>query len=284
MGTTTNKHSFLRIIQHNCNNSNSVLISLFSIPMIQNTHIIAAQEVPLIKGKPPSAPSFTAVYPTPTLSDDNISVCTDINNNYFEKNAFASIACSRGDIISTNLFCHTGPNTHITIAITNIYNRQLREGTRSVPPHDFLTRSDNPLVALGDMNIHNPATDPARNFSYRELRLSQPYMDTATREGYSILNTPGTYTRLAPNQNNRNGVIDLAFTNHRATPLIRKWLPLTNMSGSDHRVIAISLALPDTDFALYTTPNWKLTDWNTLTKQLQDIQLPSCNSPAEIDE
>ncbi|KAH0611643.1 uncharacterized protein H6S33_010908 [Morchella sextelata] len=252
--------------------------------MIQTAHAIAIQETPLFKGKPLAVPAFTAIYPTPTSTDDKISVCTYINNNFLQKNSFASPPSHRGDIISVNLFCHTGPNTHTTITLTNCYNRQLRDGSRSIHPLNILPTSDNPTITVGDLNIHNPATDPARNFSARELRLSQPYMDTASRAGYSILNTPGTYTRISLNQAHRNGVIDIAFSNHRATPLVRKWLPLSNSSGSDHRIIAISLALPNSDFAPFTTPNWALTNWNLLSPALQNTHIPSCDTPSMLDD
>ncbi|KAH8146840.1 uncharacterized protein LAJ45_09214 [Morchella importuna] len=122
-----------------------------------------------------------------------------------------------------------------------------------------------------------------RNFSDGELRLSGPYTHSATTNNFSLLNYPGTYTRHSPDPRKRHGVIDLAFANARALPLFSRWQPLPEATGSDHRAIAITFALPNTDFTPIIGPNWKLTDWPSLQPALQDFTVPSPNPSASLD-
>ena len=50
--------------------------------------------------------------------------------------------------------------------LNNIYAR-VREGhAHSVPPETAFQQVDFPYLVAGDFNIHNPATDPLRIFSY----------------------------------------------------------------------------------------------------------------------
>ncbi|KAH0602249.1 uncharacterized protein H6S33_009890 [Morchella sextelata] len=223
--------------------------------MTHQAHIVTIQEPPLHNWKPPSVPFFTLLCPSPVREKDKISSCIYLNTNILDKNSFTTLPSHRGDIGSVNLFCKTSTNTHLTVTITSLYNRQLDSSTRSLSPPNIFSASDNPCLILGDFNIHSPSADPLRSLSQRELRLSQPYFDTATRFGFILLNTPGIHIRVSPDPSKRYSVIDLTFANPQANALVRKWTPLSNTSGSDHRIIAISMSLPSADFTPYQTPN-----------------------------
>ena len=70
-----------------------------------------------------------------------------------------------------------------------------------------------PLLVVGDLNIHNPLSDPLRHFSHREIVSSTPYFEKAAESGFALLNPPGQYTRFPLVGKARPSVIDLAFAN-----------------------------------------------------------------------
>jgi len=78
-----------------------------------------------------------------------------------------------------------------------------------------------PLLLLGDLNIHNPLSDPLRHFSHREISSSTPYFEKAAEAGFALRNPPGEYTRFLLVGNARPSVIDLAFANPPLLPLIK---------------------------------------------------------------
>ena len=80
--------------------------------------------------------------------------------------------------------------------LTNIYSRSLPWSSKSVDPSVALPDVDFPCLAAGDFNIHNHAADPLRVISLSEEKASTPYFDRATELAYSLLNTPGLYTRF----------------------------------------------------------------------------------------
>ena len=130
--------------------------------------------------------------------------------------------------------------------IGNVYSRSLTQPPiHTVSPAGAPKNHDFPYLVAGDFNIHNPATDPLRVISCTEERASAPYFDQATELGYTLLNTPGVFTRYPLSGEQRPSVIDLAFANPLMFPAFKSWdatsLPFT---GSDHVPIVIKLAAP----------------------------------------
>jgi len=101
-----------------------------------------------------------------------------------------------------------------------------------------------PLLVLGDLNIHNPLSDPLRHFSHREICSSTPYFEKAAESGFALLHPPGEYTRFPLVGNARPSVIDLAFANPSLLPIIKSWEASLASTGSDHIPITITLAAP----------------------------------------
>jgi len=91
----------------------------------------------------------------------------------------------------------------------------------SVAPEDLFPDLGFPLLVLGDLNIHNPLSDPLRHVSQREISSSNPYFEKAAESGFALLNPPGEYTRFPLVGNARPSVIDLAFANPPLLPLVR---------------------------------------------------------------
>jgi len=64
----------------------------------------------------------------------------------------------------------------------------------SVQPEVLFPDLGFPLLVVGDLNIHNPLSDPLRHFSPREISSSTSYFEKAAESGFALLNPPGEYT------------------------------------------------------------------------------------------
>ena len=107
--------------------------------------------------------------------------------------------------------------------ITNVYSRSLPGLTKWVDPPDALPDVDFPCLVAGDFNINNQAVDPLRIISRSEEKASKPYFNRASDLAYSLLNTPGVYTRFLLSGSFRPSAIDLAFANPLIRPAFRSW-------------------------------------------------------------
>jgi len=116
--------------------------------------------------------------------------------------------------MALDLFTHDGffDPALTSFTIINSYSTKGRaNNTNSVPPDIVFPSSPAPTLMLGDLNIHHPTADPLRVFTEDELATSSPYFDRATELGFSLLKTPGVFTRFSMSLIGRHGVLDLAF-------------------------------------------------------------------------
>jgi len=152
-------------------------------------------------------------------------------DNFMTLDVFTPQAC-----FGTNSPCFT---------IGNAYARSLPPFLHSVPPESSLLEFNHPYLVAGDVNIHNPATDPLRLLTSKEERESAPYVDRASDKGFPLLNTPGVYSRFPFSGAYRPSAIDLAFANPHMTTAFHSWdassLPST---GSDHAPILTTFRPP----------------------------------------
>jgi len=156
----------------------------------------------------------------------------------------------------------------------------------SVPPEVLFPDLGFPLLVVGDLNIHNPLSDPLRHFSPREILSSTPYFEKAAESGFALLNPPGEYTRFPLVVKTRPSVIDLAFANPPLLPLVKSWEASLPSTGSDHIPITITLATPSLN-KKPPRPRWADTDWETLDLIIKGFRVqhaPSCPTPAKLDE
>ena len=89
---------------------------------------------------------------------------------------------------------------------------------------------------------------------------------------FSLLNTPGVYTRFPFTSNHCPPVLDLSFANSALLPYFSTWNPSLPPSGSYHSALTITLATP----LLKPPPsglNWKHTDWDHISPQLGGLLL-----------
>jgi len=143
-----------------------------------------------------------------------------------------------------------------------------------------------PLLVLGDLNIHNPLSDPLRHFSQREISSSTLYFEKAAESGFALLNPPCEYTRFPLVGKACPSVIDLAFANPPLLPLIKSWEASLPSTGSDHIPITITLAVPSLNQKPLRPP-WADTDWKTLDLIIRDFKVPaapSCPTPPQLDQ
>jgi len=153
--------------------------------------------------------------------------------------------------------------------IINSYSTKGRaNNTRSVPPDILFPSSSLPTLTLGDLNIHHPTADPLRVFKEDQIATSSPSLDRATDLGFSLLNTPGFFTRFCMSIVGRPGVIHLAFACPLLSRYFSEWSDPLPSTGSDH--IPILLRFEAHLFrAPPPTPNWVLSDWAALDSALK---------------
>jgi len=143
-----------------------------------------------------------------------------------------------------------------------------------------------PLLVVGDLNIHNPLSDPLRHFSQREILSSIPYFEKAAESGFALLNPPGEYTRFPLVGGARPSVLDLAFANPALFPLVKNWEASLPSTGSDHIPITITLAAPSLK-QKPPRPRWADTDWETLDPIVKGFKVPaarSCSTPPQLGQ
>jgi len=174
-----------------------------------------------------------------------------------------------------------------SFSIINAYSTNtLDHRVHSVSPETLFPDLGFPLLVLGDLNIHNPLSDPLPHFSHREIASSTPYFEKAAEAGFALLNPPGEYTRFPLVGNARPSVIDLAFANPPLPPVIKSWEASLPSTGSDHVPITITLAPPALN-QKPPPPRWKDTDWETLDPIVKGFKVPAappCPTPPQLDE
>ena len=101
--------------------------------------------------------------------------------------------------------------------VLRIYNGYLTNGsssnTRTVAPEQMFSEDDFPCLIAGDFNIHNPLSDPLRDFSPNDIAVSTYYYEPAADMGSSLLNKPRVYIRFPLVARDRPAVLDLSFAN-----------------------------------------------------------------------
>jgi len=265
------------LIQHNCLGSWDVFLSLFGSfsQLAQPPSIVALQDPPVYRGKLPSFGLFSSFSP-PTTGGCKPRVAFYVYSSFLSTVSLLPRFFGRGDVMALDLFTPDGffnPSTK-KFSIINSYSTKGRlNNTRSVPPEIVFPSAGDPTLTLGDLNIHHPTSDPLRVFKEDEIATSAPYFDTATELGFSLLNTPGVFTRFSMSLIGRPGVIDLAFACPLLAPYFSEWSDPLPSTGSDHIPILLRFEAP-VFRAPPPSPNWVLTDWPALEASLKDTIIP----------
>jgi len=237
--------AFLSIIQHICLGSWNVFLSLFESFKEATTYpsIVLLQDPPVNKAHLSSFSGFKFFFPLVRKPRVAAFVHMSFLSNYTVLRRFKGVDDVLALDISSNepLF---GTAFH-SFKIINAYSTNTADHrVYSVSPEVVFPDLGFPLLVLGDLNIHNPLSDPLRHFSHREISFSTSYFEKAAESGFALRNPPGEYTRFPLAGNARPSAIALAFANPPLLPLIKSWEASLPSTGSDHIPITITLAAP----------------------------------------
>ena len=276
----------ITLIQHNSLGSWDVFLSLLnSFVGLPPVDIVMLQDPPSRKGFLPSFAGFKSFCPPSPKPMVAFYVSLSFLSFYtvLPVASPSSTKVFHLDVYTPSWCFGTGSPK---FRLTNVYSRSLPGSVKSVDPLDALPDVDFPCLVAGDFNIHNYAVDPLRVISRSEEKASTPYFDRATDLAYSLLNTPGVYTRFPLSGTFRPSAIDLSFANPHIRPAFLSWdatsLPSTR---SDHVPILIHLAAP-TEERAPPRPMWDNADWESLEKPLKALHIPPAPlspSPDQLD-
>ena len=260
----------LSIVQHNCLGSRNVFLSLFESFKEVTTYssIVLLQDPPVHKAHLPSFNGFKSFFPYVRRPCVAAYVYMSFLSNYTvlprfrgEDDVLALDVSSQEPPFGTDFHCFRSIDAYSTTVHHRVY---------SVQPEAIFPDLGFPLLVVGDLNIHNPLSDPRCAFSPREISSSTPYFEKAAEAGFALLNPPGEYTRFPLVGKARPSMTDLAFTNPLLLPVVKSWESSLPSTGSNHIPITIILTSP----FLIQKPlclRWADTDWETLSLIIRDF-------------
>jgi len=195
------------------------------LQLAQPPSIVALQDPAVYRGKLPSFRLFSS-FPPPTTGGCKPRVAFYVYSSFLSTVSHLPRFFDRGDVMALDLFTPDGffnPST-TGFSIINSYSTKGRSNnTRSVPAEVVFVGSATPTLTLRDLNIHHPMSEPFRGFKEDEIATLAPYLDRATELGFSLLNTPGVFTRFSMSLIGRPGVVDLAFACPLLAPYLSEW-------------------------------------------------------------
>jgi len=212
----------LSIVQHNCLGSWDLFLSSFELFKGAATYpsLVFLQEPPVNKAHLPSFNGFTSFYP-PVRKP---RVAAYLHISFLSSFWVVPRFNGADDVLTLDVsFLEPlfGTNFH-SFRIINAYSTNtLAHRGYLVSPETPFENQDIPLLVVGDLNIHNPLSDPLRSFSAREIVSSTPYFEKAAEAGFALLNPAGEYTRFPLVGKARPSVIDLSFANPLLLPLFK---------------------------------------------------------------
>jgi len=237
--------SFLSIVQHNCLRSWNVSLSLFASFKEAGTYpsILLLQDPPVNKAHLPSFNGFKSFFPPFRNLPVAAYVHMSFLSNYTmlprfrgEDNVLALDISSDEPLFGTSFYSFTIINAYSTNTVDHqVYSVQL---DILLPDLGF------PLLVVGDLNIHNPLSDPLLSFSPGQISSSAPYFEKAAEAGFAPLNPAGEYTKFPLVGKACPLVIDLTLANLLLLPMVKSGKASLPSTGSDHIPITITLAPP----------------------------------------
>ena len=239
---------FLHVAQYNCIGSLIVFQSFFQ-DMVTKPHrpsFVLIQEPPLVRGTVPSFTGFTCFCPPLPLG--NPRVATYIDSTVARGLTVVATPPTSSLIIEVTLSSSLGicmPSQKV-LRLINVYNhpRAAACTARRFDPMEIFPPGPAAMLVAGDFNLHHYSSDPSRQVSRREYLASDPFFSEADQKGFTLLNTPGIYTRFPLSGIGRPAVLDLAFASESLTPFLTRWDTPYESTGSDHVPVLVSFAMP----------------------------------------
>ena len=237
--------AFLSIFQHNCLRSRNVFLSLFESFREATTYpsIVLLQDSPVNKAHLPSFSGFKSFFPLVRKARVAAYIHMSFLSNYAVLPKFKGV----DDVLALNISSSEplfGTGFH-SFRIINAYSTNTVDHTvDSVPPEVLFHDLGFPRLVVGDLNIHNPLSDPLRHFSPRDILSLTAYFEKTAESGFALLNPPREYTRFPLVGKARPSLKDLPFANPPLLPLVGRWEASLPSTGSDHIPITITLTIP----------------------------------------
>ena len=263
------------------------MLSLFESFREATTYpsIVLLQDPPVNKAHLPSFNGFKSFFPPVRKPRVAAYVHMSFLSNYTVLPKFKGV----DDVLALDFSSNEplfGTAFHSFRVINPYSTNTVEHRVHSVQPEVLFPDLGFLHLVVGDLNIHNPLSDPLRHFSPQEISSSTPYFEKAAESGFALLNPPGEYTRFPLVGKSRPSVLDLAFANPHLLPLVKNWESSLPSTGSDHIPITITLAAPSL-IQKPPRPRWADTDWETLDPIIKGFKVPaapSCPTPPKLDE
>ena len=235
---------------------------------------VLIQEPPLVRGVVPSFGGFT--YFHRPLSLGHARVATYVESSVARGLAVSSAPATSPLMMKVVLSSHSGicVPPQKTLRIINIYNppRNAASTAQHFTPSDIFPPGAAATLVTRDFNLHHYSTDPSRVVSQTELLTADPFFSMADLWGFSLLNTPGVYTRFPLSGVGRPSVLDLAFASCSLSPFLTGWDTPYESTGSDHMPVLVLFAtsglLPP-----HPTPDWSRVDWVATLESLKSMSV-----------
>jgi len=215
--------------------------------------------MPLWKNCPPVFRNYKCFFP-PATDSYKPRVATYVHERLLSVISILPLFFERGELMALNFHSPEGlfDSSYNLFHLYNAYSIP-SDNHRSVSPLDLFPQHGFPTLVLGDLNIHHPTSDPTRFLSDYDQFISSPYFDRASAQLFSLLNTPGVYTRFLFTTNHRPAGLDLFLVNSALLPYISSWNPTLLPTGSDHIALSIVLSTPLLK-PTFRGLNWKYTN------------------------
>ena len=254
-----------------------MFLSLFNSFATVNalSDIFCLQDGPVWRSRLPSFHNFTSFH-SPSADGFKPRVAFYVSTMLLSHLTVLPLFFDRYDVAALDIYgSDLFGGSFTQFRILNLYNLRPRHaGSMTVFPVVSLPVVDFPLLVVGDFNIHHPLSDARRAHSSEELALSFPYFSRASELGFELLNLRGVFTRFPLGGSSRPSVIDISFASPKLAPFCHHGDTSLPSTGSDHVPITITVSHPVLSPPM-SSPNWALTDWDSLTPLLGDLVFPA---------
>jgi len=253
----------IRIVQHNCNRSSNVILTILSIAE-KTADIVLLQE-----------PGFSDIAYATTHPNFELLVPPRNNRKYNRTAAYISksnpyLLCSPRPDLSNDpdlQIIEVSTPTIPTTTIINIYNEHEGASNLYTIPRTLIhTNLPARCIIAGDMNAHHPwwnsTHPPAR---------AEELVHLMELHNYSLLNTPDLPTFFR-RTNKRPSTIDLTFVSPQVEEDVINWaIDDEAATGSDHATIRFQLISHNSHVPLPASQprhNWNKADWDLFSNHL----------------
>ena len=267
----------LTIVQHNSLGSWNLFLSLFNsfAAVKAPPDIVCLQDPPVWRSHLPYFHNFTSFH-APCSGGFKPRVAFHVSTTLLFHLTVLPLFFDHYDVASFDIYGSDRFGGSFTqFRVLNVYNLRSRHtGSMAVSPVGCFPEVNFPLLVVGDFDIHHPLSDPLRAHFSEELVFVFSFFSKASELGFELLNLPRVFTRFPLGGSSRPAVIDLAFASPRLAPYFHHWDTSLPSTGSDHVPITITVSHSVLSPPM-PSPNWALTDWDSLTPLLGDLVFPA---------